>query len=105
MMTKTLSPELLRKMNAYWRAANYLSVGQNLSLRQSAAEEAAQAGAKSNRACSATGHDAGTELLLWVHPKRRKVKQPDGQRPEPPPMKTTLEHPPASGSEKGRSQR
>ncbi len=25
---KTLSPELLRKMNAYWRAANYLSVGQ-----------------------------------------------------------------------------
>ncbi|MEO5998081.1 MAG: hypothetical protein ABIN89_15155 [Chitinophagaceae bacterium] len=26
--TKTLSPELLRKMNAYWRAANYLSVGQ-----------------------------------------------------------------------------
>ena len=23
-----LSPELLRKMNAYWRAANYLSVGQ-----------------------------------------------------------------------------
>ncbi len=25
---ETLSPELLRKMNAYWRAANYLSVGQ-----------------------------------------------------------------------------
>ena len=23
-----LSPELLRKMHAYWRAANYLSVGQ-----------------------------------------------------------------------------
>ena len=23
-----LSPELLQKMNAYWRAANYLSVGQ-----------------------------------------------------------------------------
>ena len=23
-----LSAELLRKMNAYWRAANYLSVGQ-----------------------------------------------------------------------------
>jgi len=28
MKTNTLSPELLRKMNAYWRAANYLSVGQ-----------------------------------------------------------------------------
>ncbi|MFO7534421.1 MAG: phosphoketolase family protein [Kiritimatiellia bacterium] len=26
--TKTLTPELLRKMDAYWRAANYLSVGQ-----------------------------------------------------------------------------
>ena len=24
----TLSPELLKKINAYWRAANYLSVGQ-----------------------------------------------------------------------------
>src|SRR5664280_1200730 len=28
METKPLSPELLRKMDAYWRAANYLSVGQ-----------------------------------------------------------------------------
>jgi xylulose-5-phosphate/fructose-6-phosphate phosphoketolase len=27
-MSNPLSPELLRKMNAYWRAANYLSVGQ-----------------------------------------------------------------------------
>ena len=26
--TNTLSPELLRKIDAYWRAANYLSVGQ-----------------------------------------------------------------------------
>src|SRR5450759_3940251 len=28
MKTETLSPELLHKMDAYWRAANYLSVGQ-----------------------------------------------------------------------------
>src|SRR5471030_2444803 len=28
MKTKTLPPELLHKMDAYWRAANYLSVGQ-----------------------------------------------------------------------------
>ncbi len=28
METETLSPELLHKMDAYWRAANYLSVGQ-----------------------------------------------------------------------------
>jgi xylulose-5-phosphate/fructose-6-phosphate phosphoketolase len=26
--TKTLNPELLRKIDAWWRAANYLSVGQ-----------------------------------------------------------------------------
>ncbi|MBE3111400.1 MAG: hypothetical protein IMZ46_13000, partial [Acidobacteria bacterium] len=26
--TKILDPELLKKMDAYWRAANYLSVGQ-----------------------------------------------------------------------------
>ena len=25
---KTLTPELLHKIDAYWRAANYLSVGQ-----------------------------------------------------------------------------
>ncbi len=28
MKTTTLSPELLHKMDAYWRAANYLSAGQ-----------------------------------------------------------------------------
>ena len=27
-IAKTLSPEMLQKMDAYWRAANYLSVGQ-----------------------------------------------------------------------------
>ena len=27
-MEKTLSPELLKKLDAYWRASNYLSVGQ-----------------------------------------------------------------------------
>ena len=28
MNAKTLTPDLLRKIDAYWRAANYLSVGQ-----------------------------------------------------------------------------
>ena len=28
MSTETLSPDLLYKVDAYWRAANYLSVGQ-----------------------------------------------------------------------------
>jgi len=27
-MAQSISPELLGKMDAYWRAANYLSVGQ-----------------------------------------------------------------------------
>jgi len=28
MKTTTLTPDLLQRMDAYWRAANYLSVGQ-----------------------------------------------------------------------------
>ena len=28
MTTGTLTPDLLHRMDAYWRAANYLSVGQ-----------------------------------------------------------------------------
>ena len=32
MTTNTLTPELLHKMDAYWRAANYLSVGQSAEL-------------------------------------------------------------------------
>ena len=28
MSTRTLGPDLLHRMDAYWRAANYLSVGQ-----------------------------------------------------------------------------
>ena len=28
MKAKTLTPEMLDKMDAYWRASNYLSVGQ-----------------------------------------------------------------------------
>ena len=40
MVTKTLSPELLRKMDAYWRAANCPLGRTDLSLRQSAAKKA-----------------------------------------------------------------
>ena len=36
-MSEPLTTELLNKMNAYWRAANYLSVGQILPQGQSAA--------------------------------------------------------------------
>jgi hypothetical protein len=40
MKTETLSPELLHEMDAYWRAANYLSVG--LGARQRQAFDAAE---------------------------------------------------------------
>jgi len=39
--TNALSPELLRTIDAYWRAANYLSVGQIYLFEQSPVEEAA----------------------------------------------------------------
>src|ERR1700694_1322382 len=53
-------------------------------LRQSAAEAAGDACGCEAHAAGTLGHDAGTELRLWVHPNRRKVKRPDGPRPEPP---------------------
>ena len=40
-----LSPEELRKMNAYWRACNYLVSGHDLSSRQSPSARTAEAGA------------------------------------------------------------
>ena len=63
MVTKTLSPELLRKMDAYWRANCPLG-RTDLSLRQSAAKEGAQAGAHQTAPARPLGHDAGTELRL-----------------------------------------
>jgi phosphoketolase len=36
-----LEEQDLRRIDAYWRAANYLSVGQNLSFGQSSAASAA----------------------------------------------------------------
>ena len=78
MMTKTLSPELLRKTDAYWRAENYLSVGQTYLDDNPLLKKPAQAGAHQTAPARPLGHDAGTELRLWVHPNRRKVKRPDG---------------------------
>jgi len=63
MRTNTLTPELLRKMDAYWRAANYLSVAR-LSLRQSAAEGAAETFAREAAGGRTLGQPAGPELHL-----------------------------------------
>ena len=71
MKTKSppLSPELLFKMNAYWRAANYLSVGANLPLRQSAPDQAADDRAHQAAAPWTLGHDAGLNFI-YVHLNR-----------------------------------
>ena len=61
---KPLSPDLLRKMNAYWWRRQ-LSVGRpDLSLRQSVAAGAAEAVAREAAGGRALGHDAGPELHL-----------------------------------------
>jgi hypothetical protein len=67
MKAKTLSPELLHRMDAYWRTANYLSVGQQRPKR-----------------CARHGHG-----LLWgcAHPgnaRRRLPHAPASARPENP---------------------
>ena len=71
-----IAPELLRKMDAYWRAANYLSVGPDLSLRQSAAEEAARA--RTHIKPRLLGHWGTTPGLnfIYVH-LNRVIKQHD----------------------------
>ena len=51
----------LANIDAYWRAANYLSVGQ-IYLRQSAPEGAAPAGTHKASPAWPLGDDAGTKL-------------------------------------------
>lgn len=62
---QNISDELLQKMDAYWRAANYLSAGQlylldNPLLREPLTEEQIK---KKNR--RTLGNRAGTELYLY----------------------------------------
>ena len=54
----------LRLIDAYWRAANYLSVGPDLPARQPAAARAAAPRARQAAAARPLGHDAGPELRL-----------------------------------------
>ncbi len=54
LMNEPLSPDLLRKIDAYWRAANYLSVGQIYLLANRCCASRC-ASSTSSRACSATG--------------------------------------------------
>jgi phosphoketolase len=56
MKTSTLTQEQLHKMDAYWRAANYLSVGSDVSLRQSTVEAAPNARGYDAHAAGTLGH-------------------------------------------------
>ena len=59
-----LSAEELRKMDAYWRAANYLSVGQIYLLDNPLLKEPLQAEARQAAAARPLGNHAGPELHL-----------------------------------------
>ena len=58
------SPEQLRKIDAYWRAANYLSVGQIYLYDNPLLREPLKLDARETTAAGALGHDARTELHL-----------------------------------------
>ena len=60
---KTLNPELLRKIYAYWRAAEYLSVGQ-IYLYDNPLLQKPLTLAHIKPPARSLGHDAGTELHL-----------------------------------------
>ena len=53
-----------KKMDAYWRAANYLSVGQVYLQENRPARIPAQARAYQAAPAGALGHDAGIKLSL-----------------------------------------
>jgi len=63
MTTDTLSPELLHSMDAYWRAANYLSSARYI-YTTTPAETAAETVPREAAGGRALGHDAGSELHL-----------------------------------------
>ena len=69
-----LSQDLLRKMNAYWRAANYLSVGQLYLCQQSFTSGAAETVTCEIDAAWTLGYNAGAELYICTsEPGHKKV--------------------------------
>ena len=63
-MPDSLSPDLLQKMHAYWRAANYLSVGQIYLQDNPLLESPLEARTYQAPSAGALGHDPGIELPL-----------------------------------------
>src|SRR5690348_12048012 len=75
--TEPLSPEELRKMNAYWRAANYLSVGQIYLYDNPLLREPLRSEHVKPRLLGHWGTTPGLNLI-WVHLNRaiRARQQP-----------------------------
>ena len=63
-MPDPLSPDLLRKMHAYWRAANYLSVGQIYLQDNPLLETPLKLEHIKPRSARSLGNDDGTEFPL-----------------------------------------
>jgi xylulose-5-phosphate/fructose-6-phosphate phosphoketolase len=65
----TLSPDLLRRMHAWWRAANYLSVGQIYLLDNPLLRSTAQPRRRQAAPARALGHHPGLNFL-YAHLNR-----------------------------------
>ena len=75
-LTSPLSADALARIDAYWRAANYLVGRPDLPARQPAAARAAAARARQAAAARPLGHDARAELPLRAHEPRDPRARP-----------------------------
>ena len=73
--TRTLTTDMLTRIDAYWRAANYLSVGQIYLRDNPLLKRPAGARRRQAQAARALGHDAGAELHLRApEPRHPRVR-------------------------------
>lgn len=69
---KPLSKDLLQKINAYWRAANYLSVGQIYLYDNPLLKKTIEDGTCETTSSWALGHNTRTELHLCAFEPNHK---------------------------------
>ena len=75
MKRKTLSPELLQKMDDYWRAANYVSVGRIYLCGNPLLKRPLTPPDVKHMLLGALGHDPGAELhLRALEPGHQKIR-------------------------------
>ncbi len=74
--TDTARPDLVRRIDAYWRAANYLSVGQIYLYDNPLLKKPLDAGAHQAAPAGSLGHDAGAELHLRALESRHQGARP-----------------------------